>query len=139
MKRGSFALIALMLILGIILVGCGGEEATATPKPAETTEVTTPAETTADETTAEETTAEGEPVTVRLLSGAVGQELELTQAAAQRYMDAHPNVTIEVFDTPDAVQDRLGVYLQYFETQSAEARSLPDRRHLAWRLGRALG
>ncbi len=62
-----------------------------------------------------------EPVTVRLLSGAVGQELELTQAAAQRYMDAHPNVTIEVFDTPDAVQDRLGVYLQYFETQSAEA------------------
>ncbi|MFZ5915993.1 MAG: ABC transporter substrate-binding protein [Chloroflexota bacterium] len=65
--------------------------------------------------------AGGEQVTIRLLSGAVGQELELTQAAAQRYMDAHPNVTIEVFDTPDAVQDRLGVYLQYFETQSAEA------------------
>jgi trehalose/maltose transport system substrate-binding protein len=65
--------------------------------------------------------AGGDMVTVRLLSGAVGQELELTQAAAQRYMDMHPNVTVEVFDTPDAVQDRLGVYLQYFETQSTEA------------------
>jgi trehalose/maltose transport system substrate-binding protein len=64
---------------------------------------------------------EDEEVTVRLLSGAVGQELELTQAAAERYMEEHPNVTIEVFDTPDAVQDRLGVYLQYFETESSEA------------------
>ena len=64
---------------------------------------------------------EGEPVTLRLLSGAVGQELELTKAAAARYMAANPNVTVEVFDTPDAVQDRLGVYLQYFETKSSEA------------------
>jgi trehalose/maltose transport system substrate-binding protein len=64
---------------------------------------------------------EGEAVTIRLLSGAVGQEYELTVAAAERYMAMHPNVTIEVFDTPDAVQDRLGVYLQYFETQSTEA------------------
>jgi len=64
---------------------------------------------------------EGEPVTLRLLSGAVGQELELTKAAAERYMAANPNVTVEVFDTPDAVQDRLGVYLQYFETKSSEA------------------
>jgi len=64
---------------------------------------------------------EGEPVTLRLLSGAVGQELELTKAAAARYMAANPNITVEVFDTPDAVQDRLGVYLQYFETKSSEA------------------
>lgn len=68
-----------------------------------------------------QTPTTGQPVTVRLLSGAVGQELELTKASAQRYMDAHPNVTVEVFDTPDAVQDRLGVYLQYFETQSPDA------------------
>ena len=64
---------------------------------------------------------EGEPVTLRLLSGAVGQELELTKAAAARYMAANPNITVEVFDTPDAVQDRLGVYLQYFETKASEA------------------
>ena len=57
-----------------------------------------------------------EEVTLRLLSGAVGQEFELTKAAVDRYMAANPNVTVEVFDTPDAVQDRLGVYLQYFET-----------------------
>ena len=64
---------------------------------------------------------EEEQVTIRLLSGAVGQELELTKAAAERYMAANPNITVEVFDTPDAVQDRLGVYLQYFETKSDEA------------------
>ncbi len=62
-----------------------------------------------------------EVITLRLLSGAVGQELELTKAQAERYMAANPNVKVEVFDTPDAVQDRLGVYLQYFETKSTEA------------------
>ncbi|MBN1318060.1 MAG: hypothetical protein JXA42_21435, partial [Anaerolineales bacterium] len=113
MKR--WFLFSILLIVSLIIVACGPTaEPTATPKPAEP--VLEPTE----ETTMEETAAE-EAVTVRLLSGAVGQELELTQAAAQRYMDAHPNVTIEVFDTPDAVQDRLGVYLQYFETQSSEA------------------
>jgi len=60
-------------------------------------------------------------ITLRLLSGAVGQELELTKAQAARYMAANPNIKVEVFDTPDAVQDRLGVYLQYFETKSTEA------------------
>jgi len=64
---------------------------------------------------------EEEEVTLRLLSGAVGQEFELAKAAVDRYMAANPNIKVEVFDTPDAVQDRLGVYLQYFETKSDEA------------------
>ncbi|MFZ5915994.1 MAG: ABC transporter substrate-binding protein, partial [Chloroflexota bacterium] len=102
-----YSLLALVIVLSLALAACAKtEEPTATPAP---TQAPTQAPTTPSE----------EKVTIRLLSGAVGQELELTQAAAQRYMDAHPNVTIEVFDTPDAVQDRLGVYLQYFETQSA--------------------
>jgi len=113
MKRTLFSILALLVVVSMVLVACG-----ATPEP---TEAPKPTEGAAPTEAAQPTTAAGEQVIVRLLSGAVGQELELTQAAAQRYMDAHPNVTVEVFDTPDAVQDRLGVYLQYFETQSSEA------------------
>ncbi len=111
MKRSLFSIVALLIVFSMLLAACG---ATDTPEPTEVSVEPTKAE-------VAPTTPAGEQVTIRLLSGAVGQELELTQAAAQRYMDAHPNVTIEVFDTPDAVQDRLGVYLQYFETQSSEA------------------
>jgi trehalose/maltose transport system substrate-binding protein len=119
MKRSMFSILALLLVASMILTACGAT-AVPTTAPQPTTEAqptTAPEATMAPQPTA----AAGEQVTVRLLSGAVGQELELTQAAAQRYMDAHPNVTVEVFDTPDAVQDRLGVYLQYFETKSTEA------------------
>jgi len=67
-------------------------------------------------------------VTVTIATGAVGQELELARAAAQRYMDANPhevggqeyNVTVNVLDTPDLADDRLGLYLQFFEAQSPE-------------------
>jgi len=62
----------------------------------------------------------GEAVKITVAAGAVGQELELTQAAAQRYMDAHPDVTVEVLTTPDLATDRLGLYLQFFEAQSPE-------------------
>jgi len=66
------------------------------------------------------TAEEGEQITLTVLAGNVGQELELTKQAAQRYMDMHPNVTVNVVDTPDFVDDRLGVYLQLFEAQSPE-------------------
>lgn len=59
-------------------------------------------------------------VTVTVAAGAVGQELELTKAAAQRYMDAHPDVTVNVLETPDFVQDRLATYLQLFEAKSPD-------------------
>ena len=64
--------------------------------------------------------AGGEEVAITVAAGNVGQELEMTKAAAQRYMDMNPNVTINVLDTPDFVQDRLGLYLQFFEAQSPE-------------------
>ncbi len=117
-KRTLWAFLGLLVIVSLLAVACGKEEATDTPKP-EPTEAPMVEPTEAPEPT--QPPVEGEAVTVRLLSGAVGQEYELTVAAAERYMEMHPNVTIEVFDTPDAVQDRLGVYLQYFETQSTEA------------------
>ncbi len=58
--------------------------------------------------------------TVTVAAGAVGQELELVQAAAARYMEQNPGVTINVLDTPDMADDRLGLYLQFFEAQSSE-------------------
>lgn len=60
-----------------------------------------------------------EEVTVTVAAGAVGVELELAQAAAGRFMEACPNVTVEILETPDLANDRLGLYLQFFEAQDA--------------------
>lgn len=57
---------------------------------------------------------------VTVAAGAVGQELELTRKSAERYMELHPDVTVKVLDTPDMVQDRLGLYLQFLEAKSPE-------------------
>src|SRR5690606_19813850 len=58
--------------------------------------------------------------TITVAAGAVGQELELTRAAAERYMAEHPDVTVNVLETPDLADSRLGVYLQLFEAQSPD-------------------
>lgn len=60
-----------------------------------------------------------EQVTINVAVGAVGTELELHRQAMQQFMDENPNVTVEVFETPEG-GDRLGLYLQYFEAQSSE-------------------
>ncbi|NLJ25781.1 MAG: ABC transporter substrate-binding protein [Firmicutes bacterium] len=64
--------------------------------------------------------AAAEPVNITVATGAVGQELEISREAAARYMELNPNVKITVLDTPDMVQDRLGLYLQFFEAKSPE-------------------
>jgi trehalose/maltose transport system substrate-binding protein len=95
-KRIFWVLIALLIVGALILSACQPAEETEAPdEPAE-------------------------PVTVRAFVGNVGQELELSKDAAERYMAANPDVTVEVVDTPDFVEDRLGVYLQLFEAQSPE-------------------
>lgn len=38
--------------------------------------------------------------TITVAAGAVGQELELARAAAERYMAENPGVTVEVLETP---------------------------------------
>lgn len=57
---------------------------------------------------------------VTVAAGAVGQELELTRAGAQRYMDQHPGVTVNVLETPDLTDNRLALYLQMFEAKSSD-------------------
>lgn len=63
---------------------------------------------------------EDEQVTISVAVGAVGTELELHRQAMQSFMEEHPNVTVEVFETPEGATDRLGLYLQFFEAQSPE-------------------
>src|SRR5690606_24005837 len=58
--------------------------------------------------------------TITVAAGAVGQELELARAAADRYMAEHPDVTVNVLETPDLADSRLGVYLQLLEARSAD-------------------
>jgi trehalose/maltose transport system substrate-binding protein len=118
MKRSLFSILALLLVASIVLAACGG---TAAPAPTEAPAAAEPTEApAAAEPTEAPAAAEGEKVSITVAAGNVGQELELTKAAAQRYMDMNPNVTVNVLDTPDFVQDRLGLYLQFFEAQSPE-------------------
>jgi trehalose/maltose transport system substrate-binding protein len=112
MKRSLFSIIALLVVLSILLAACGPTEE---PEPTEAPVVEQPTEAPPPPTTPPE-----EEITLRVFAGNVGKELELTKAAADRYMEMNPNVTVEVVDTPDFVEDRLGVYLQLFEAQSPE-------------------
>jgi len=61
-----------------------------------------------------------EKVVITVAAGAVGQELELTREAAQRYMESHPDVEVRVIDTPDLATDRYGLYLQFFEARRSD-------------------
>ena len=116
MKRTLFSIVALLVVLSMLLAACG-----STPEPTEAPEVQPTEAPAAEPTEAEaEEPAEGEKVSVTVAAGNVGQELELTKAAAAAYMEMNPNVTVNVLDTPDFVQDRLGLYLQFFEAQSPE-------------------
>lgn len=122
LSKKRFLIIGLLVIFAMLLAACGGGDADNENggAAAEPTQAEEPAgEEPAGEEPAEEEPA-GEEITLRVFAGNVGQELELTKAAADIYMEMHPNITVEVIDTPDFVEDRLGTYLQLFEAQSPE-------------------
>src|SRR5690554_3609509 len=127
-KRKKLTLLGFLVVLAMLFAACGGdaqpteapvdqpdepveepveeptEEEPVEEEPVEEPTEEEPAE---EEPTEEEPAAEGDGVTVTVLAGNVGQELALTQAAAERYMEQNPNVTVEVVDAPNFVQDRL--------------------------------
>lgn len=61
-----------------------------------------------------------EEATVVLSTGSVGIEVELAQRAADEFMAACPNITVEVLPLPESATDILGYFLQQFEAQSSE-------------------
>lgn len=102
----------LMFILSLLLVAVLALSACAADQPA------APAAPATDAPAAEAPAAPGD-VVITVAAGAVGIEFQLAQEAAQRYMEANPGVTVEILDTPDLADDRLGLYLQFFEAQSS--------------------
>lgn len=62
--------------------------------------------------------AQEEDIEVTIAGGSVGIELELTKKAARMFEEDHPNVTVDVYETPDLSDDRKGLYLQYLEAKS---------------------
>ncbi len=57
-------------------------------------------------------------IELTIAGGAVGEELQLTQKAAEIFEEKHPGVSVEVLSTPDLANDRLGLYLQFLEAES---------------------
>ena len=123
-KNKWFTILLLVLALTLALVACGGgngntaNDAANTGDEAGTNAGNDEAATNSGDTGDDAMT--DEDIVLRVFGGNVGQELVLTQAAAEEYMAMHPNVTVEVIDTPAFVEDRLGTYLQLFEAQSSE-------------------
>lgn len=124
LNQKTFKLLAILLALALMLVACGGggEEADTTETDSGDTAGEADAEDAGEDTAdaGEEDMAEGEEIVLRIFAGNVGMEKELTEGAAQRFMDQNPGITVQVVDTPDFVEDRLGTYLQLFEAQSPE-------------------
>ena len=94
MKRNkSFTLLAVVLVLLSATTWAGGQVETASDQ--------------------------GKTV-ITVAAGAVGKELDLAKKSAEEYMNLHQDVEIRFLETPDLSTDRLGLYLQFFESQSSE-------------------
>lgn len=104
----------IVMISLLVLAACSGAAPTQAPAQEQPTQAP------AAEQPTEEAAMPEEEISLTLAAGAVGQELELSKAAAQRFMDENPNITVEVLETPDMVQDRLGLYLQFLGAQSPD-------------------
>ncbi len=116
MKKFLVLLLISVLMLSVFMTGCSSDTpAEEAPADEESTE-----EVATEEETSEEASAGDEMVEINLISGAVGQELELNKEIAEMYMDENPNVVVNIFDSPDAATDRLGLYLQFLESKSSE-------------------
>lgn len=110
--------LSLLLAFSLFLAACGGEADPPADAPADAPAVEQPADPApADPDPAP---ADDEQIVLSIFAGNVGMELELSQRAAEAYMAQNPNVTVRIIDTPDFVEDRLGVYLQLFEARSSQ-------------------
>lgn len=111
MRNKKFMLVlSVLLVFVMIFSAC-----TAKNEPANTD-----VEPTATTEPAEDTSGSDEKVVVTVAGGAVGNELELTKKAVDKFNEENPNIEVRVLETPDLAQDRLGLYLQFLEAKSSE-------------------
>ncbi len=61
-----------------------------------------------------------ENVVITVAAGARGQDLDITYATVGRFMDACPNITVNVLQSPDLVDNRLGLYTQTLQAQATD-------------------
>lgn len=97
-KRLMVSLVFLC-VMALLFVGCGQPD---------------------EEEAAPEKTPVVEEVTITVASGGIGLELEMARSAAARFMELNPGIVVEILDTPGIVEDRLGLYLTFFEAESPE-------------------
>lgn len=64
-------------------------------------------------------TTQAQAVTLTIACGAVGQELQLCQAGAQRWAKKTGN-TVKIFESPNLSNDRLGLYQQQLGAKSSD-------------------
>lgn len=95
MLRKSFALLLVLALMLPLSIAAGAQDEAAMECP------------------------EGEAEVV-MTAGAVGSELEVMHEQADRYMAMCPNITVTLLETPDMATDRLGLYQQFWEAQSAD-------------------
>lgn len=121
-NKKRLLLLSLMVIFAMILAACGGgdadndnEEPAAQPTEAEETG----GEETGGEETGGEETGDEEMVTVNIYANGEN-ERPYSEWLETEYEAMHPNVDIVFVDAGRVVEDRLGVYLQIFEAESAE-------------------
>ena len=60
------------------------------------------------------------PAELTVAGGAVGAEREFMQTLAANFNEACPDVTFEVLEMPDSASERLALYLQFWEAESAD-------------------
>ena len=120
MKKILALVLVLVLSVGVFLVGCSpADDQTDTEEPSQ--EEQEASDTEGEESSdADQEEKEDEKVQIKLISGAVGNELENNKKLAEMYEEENPNVEIEIFDSPDASDGRLGLYLQFLEAQSSD-------------------
>lgn len=101
MKKDFWSLFLLLLVVGLVLAGCGGTGASqatpAAPAAEEAAEAPAAGE---EEAASEEPAASGEPVTISIWHGYIETEEETFSQAVSDFMAANPDVTIEMLAVP---------------------------------------
>jgi len=119
MKRRFLAVWSLLLVLSMVLAACPGQPAPAPAEPAQPpAQEAAPA---ATEPPAQEAApAQEGVVTLTWVGPGPGAEFEFRRQQAERWNAANPDIQVRLIEGPVSATDRIGLYLQAFQAQSAD-------------------